>query len=130
MDKKDFILYWKSTAKKDWTAVEHLFKSKDYIHALFFAHLVLEKLCKAHWVKDNKGNHPPRIHNLVRLVELSKLKIEPEDLDFFRQMNDFQIEGRYQDYKDNLYRIYKKAQTNKILLRVDKLRKCLLEQLP
>jgi HEPN domain-containing protein len=52
MEKKDYIEYWKSTAEKDWEAVGHLFEKGDYLHALFFAHLVLEKLLKAHHVKS------------------------------------------------------------------------------
>ena len=94
------------------------------------AHLVLEKLCKAHWVKDNAENHPPKIHNLVRLVEQTKLILPEEDLDFLRKMNDFQIEGRYPDYKDNLYRIYKSAQTQVIINKSNTIRECLLKGLP
>ena len=130
MTKKEYIEYWKNTANKDWIAVQNMFNSKDYVWALFASHLVLEKLCKAHWVKDNIGNHPPRIHNLVRLVEQTKLVLAPEDLDFLRKMNDFQIEGRYPDYKDKLYLSYKSAQTKVILNRSNTIRKCLLKGLP
>jgi hypothetical protein len=49
MEKKDYIEYWKSTAEKDWEAVGHLFEKGDYLHA---AHLVLEKLLKAHHLKS------------------------------------------------------------------------------
>ncbi len=129
MNKKEYIEHWMMTAERDWKAVKNMFKSKDYIHALFFAHLVLEKLCKANWIKDTAGNHPPRIHNLVRLAEEIKFNFTDEDLDFMRRMNDFHLEGRYSDYKDDLYRSYKQVQTDKILKEVNRLRKCLLEKL-
>ena len=44
MTKKEHINYWKSTSEKDWKAVQDLFRTKHYVHALFWSHLVLEKL--------------------------------------------------------------------------------------
>ena len=117
LSKQGHIEHWQKTAVRDWKAVKQLYEGKSYINALFFAHLVLEKLCKAHWIKYNTGNHPPRIHNLVRIVEQTDLKFTDEELDFLRKMNDFQMEGRYPDYKDTLYRVYKAVQTQKYLNR-------------
>jgi HEPN domain-containing protein len=50
MTKQEHIDYWVNTAAEDWDTVEVLFNGKKYLHALFWAHLVLEKLAKAHWV--------------------------------------------------------------------------------
>ena len=58
MNKSDYIEYWRLTAGKDWEAAGHLFEKGDYLHSLFFAHLVLEKLLKAHFVKTM----PPIFH--------------------------------------------------------------------
>jgi len=129
VEKKDYILYWKNTAARDWTFAGQSVRLKQYAYALFFAHLVLEKLCKAHWVKDNKGNHPPKIHNLVRLIEQSALNFSEEEMEFFRKMNQFQLEGRYPDYRQTLYRNYKSAETAAIFKEVKRLRKCLLKEL-
>jgi HEPN domain-containing protein len=71
-DKKDHIAYWADTAKKDWKAVNDLYLGKNYAQALFFAHLVLEKLLKAHWVKDNDENTPPKTHNLIAILSKTK----------------------------------------------------------
>ena len=129
LTKKEHIEYWKATSEKDWKATQDLFRTKHYIHALFWSHLVLEKFCKAHWVKDNIGNHPPRIHNLVRLIEQTHLKFSDEEMDFLRRMNDFQLEGRYPDYQNTLYHFYKSAETKKILKRVNLIREYLLKKL-
>ncbi len=59
MNKQDYIQYWKASAEKDWRRVNLLFKNRDFVFALFCAHLTLEKLLKAHWVKDNNENYPP-----------------------------------------------------------------------
>ena len=106
-----------------------MYSVKTYVHALFFAHLVLEKLCKAHWAKDNSGNHPPKLHNLLNIIAQTKLNLSESDKDFLAIMNQFQLEGRYPDYKFELHRKYKAAQTKKILSQVDILRKCLLKKL-
>jgi len=66
MTKQEHISWWKLTASKDWEAVDSLLKGKNYVQALFWAHLVLEKLLKAHWIKDNKEDNPPKTHNLIK----------------------------------------------------------------
>ena len=129
MTKQEHIDYWKVSAERDWKFVQQTFKIKQYVYALFFAHLVLEKLCKAHWVKDNKTNTPPRIHNLVRSVEQSELKLTEENINFLRKLNDFQLEGRYPDYKQKIFRAYKFYNTQPILKKVNHLRLCLLKEL-
>jgi HEPN domain-containing protein len=75
MTKQDHIDYWKKTSDSDWRACQHLFEKEDYLQSLFFAHLVLEKLLKAHWVKDNDDNIPPRIHRLKSLKERTELEL-------------------------------------------------------
>jgi len=66
------------TAATDWKAVNQLYSGKCYTHSLFWAHLVLEKLLKAHWIKDNESNTPPKIHNLLYLADKTKLSISQE----------------------------------------------------
>lgn len=129
LTKQDFIKYWKDSSADDWKAVQQLFNGRNYVQALFFAHLVLEKLAKAHWVKDNTGNHPPRIHNLVAIIKHTKTVLPEEDLQFLAAMNDFQLEGRYPDYTNKLHKIYKSKTTNELLEKVNTLRKCLLKNL-
>ena len=65
MSKEQYIKYWLDTAQYDWTGVEDAFNAKRYIHCLFWAHLTLEKLAKAHWVKTHIDNIPPKVHNVV-----------------------------------------------------------------
>ncbi|MCX6270622.1 MAG: HEPN domain-containing protein [Bacteroidetes bacterium] len=69
MTKEEHIKYWISIAEKDWKVVRNLYKSKDYVYCLFFAHLVVEKLSKAIWIKFKEENHPPRLHNIVYILE-------------------------------------------------------------
>jgi HEPN domain-containing protein len=123
VEKKDYILYWKATAADDWKRVNLLFKNRDYIFALFCAHLTLEKLIKAHWVKDNVGNFPPKIHNLNKLAAQTKLSLTDEELIFCADMNKFQIEGRYPDYVSDIYKIVNSKYTANYLKQCQKLRR-------
>jgi len=130
MTKQDYIEYWKEAAEKDWVVVVNLFGKANYPHSLFFAHLVLEKLLKAHFVKDNNTNHPPRTHNLIRLSSLTNLVISAEDLLLLDRMNDFQMEGRYPDYQFMIFKICDQPYTETVLEAVETLRLWLLNQLP
>ena len=40
---------------------------------------------------------PPRIHNLIRLAKLARLKLEEERKGFIREFGVYQLEGRYPD---------------------------------
>jgi HEPN domain-containing protein len=94
LTKEDHISFWQKSAEQDKDTMNYLFTGKKYVHALFFAHLMMEKLLKAHWVKDNKGNYPPKIHNLNIIHAQTKLLLTEEELNFCADMNKFQMEGR------------------------------------
>jgi len=47
---------------------------------------------------------PPKIHNLVRLAELSKVEIDDEQKFLLDKINDFNIQTRYPDYKLEFYK--------------------------
>ena len=129
MTKQEHIDYWVKAAENDWATVQNIFKAKEYIFALFLAHLVLEKLLKAHWVKDNAENTPPKIHHLVYLANKTNLSFKEEETNFFNLINQFQLEGRYPDYKFELIKKYKATETKTILTTVNIIRICLLKNL-
>jgi len=130
MTKSDYIQFWKTSAEKDWEVAESLFEKGKNPQSLFFGHLVLEKLLKSHWVKDNPTDYPPRIHNLVRLAGNTNLNFAPDDLLFFDKMNDYQMEGRYPDYHFTIYKICTPKFTEEILNNVKRLKEWLTNQLP
>ena len=94
VDISEQIRYWKTGAQEDWEAAGVLVESGKIRQGLFFAHLALEKLLKAH-VCRQRQEIAPRIHNLVRLAERAGLEVEDEILDTLAVMNEFNIEGRY-----------------------------------
>ncbi len=96
MDVKKQIAYWHDGAAEDIEAAQVLIEKRKLRHGLFFAHLALEKMLKAHVVHATQ-DIPPRIHNLVRLAQLSGLALTTEQKDFLRQFNIYNLEGRYPD---------------------------------
>lgn len=130
MDKQEHISFWVNSAKSDWKIAQKLFRSKDYLYALFFAHLVLEKLCKAHWINDNAENVPPKNHNLNKLVAQTKLELTEDELVFLAEMNRFQLEGRYQDYVSEKRSVVNQKITSEYFNRCKQIQKKLLALLP
>ena len=82
-------------AKQDFGVSEALGAAGYYAHSLFFGHLVLEKLCKALWMKHKKSNNYPFIHNLIRLIKETNVILTNEQIQFYSDMNLFQAKGRY-----------------------------------
>ena len=75
-----------------------LLRNRKYRHGLFFAHLGIEKILKAHVTKVTE-NIPPKTHNLFRLIEIAGLKLSDDYLKFLRYFTIFQVEGRYPEHK-------------------------------
>lgn len=128
-DKLKHINYWKTTAIDDVETVDFLLAAKKYVQALFFTHLFIEKIIKAHWVKDNVENVPPKTHNLVYLHQNTNLNLGENDTDFLQQLNAYQIEGRYPDYLSSLHKTTQKEDAETIIIESKQLFKCLIEKL-
>lgn len=96
MDLAKQIEYWRSGASEDWEVATELINSGRTRHGLFFAHLALEKLLKAH-VCRTLGDLAPRIHTLLRLVERTDLAVSEQQRLFLARFDQYQLEGRYPD---------------------------------
>lgn len=129
MNKEEHILYWRNQVEDDFDCSLVLCQSGHYAQSLFWAHLALEKLCKALWVKTNQNNSPPLIHNLLRIVTLTNEKFTDEQLTFLADMNTFQIKGRYPDYAESLEITVKKDVCELYLEKTKQMIICLQEKL-
>jgi HEPN domain-containing protein len=129
MTKQDYINFWIEQSKDDWTAVDTLFKGENYLQSLFFAHLVIEKLCKSLWIKYNEENVPPRTHNLIQLLTSTPIDLSDDKKELMLSINRFQLEGRYPDYLTKMHNICDEKFTVSMLDSTNKLRLWLLEKL-
>lgn len=110
--------YWLDSAEHDLDTANTLFSSGKYDWCLFICHLVLEKLIKAFYVKNNHNKIPTKTHNLVRLVQLVQVKLEEKHLLFLDEVNDFNMEVRYPEYKNEFYKTCTKDFTGTYFIKV------------
>jgi len=96
MDVEKEVVYWRDGAVKDLQFADRLIvrEEEEVLYCFFFLHLTLEKVFKAHIVKQTK-NLPPKIHNLLVLAEMGKVELSQEQVDFCGRINLYNIEARY-----------------------------------
>ena len=103
MENEKLVKHWIDSAEIDRKAMKHLFGKKDFHWSLFMGHLVIEKLLKALYIKEN-NEQPPFIHNLSRIVQKTKIEISEGKLDILDTITTFNIRARYDDYKQLFYK--------------------------
>jgi len=121
MTKEEHIKHWLESAEHDLDTSNTLFEAGKYDWALFLGHLVLEKALKAIYVQNNENKIPPKLHNLVRLAEVSSVQLEKEKKIIFDKINDFNIEVRYPEYKNEFYKICTKEFAEEKILQIKEL---------
>ena len=104
MTKDEHINYWRESARHDLESADGIFESTRYDWSLFIGHIALEKILKAIFVHKHDNKIPPKIHNLVRLAELSEIQLDEAQRFLLDKINDFNIQTRYPDYKMELYK--------------------------
>lgn len=129
MTKEEHIKYWLDSAEHDLETSNALLDVGKYDWSLFLGHLVLEKVLKAIYVKNNENKIPPKVHNLVRLSEMSLIKLDDEKKIILDQINDFNIEVRYPEYKNEFYKTCTKDYAEKHLKNIKELYQWLKSQL-
>ena len=86
--------YWKITALSDFETAEILIEKDKFLHGLFFCHLAIEKVLKAHFVKATK-NLAPKTHDLIYLAKKTDIKLDEKHKNLLTVLMRYQLEGRY-----------------------------------
>lgn len=129
MTKEEHIKYWKESSLHDLESAESMFEAQKYDWCLFIGHLVLEKIIKAIFVDRNDSNIPPKIHNLVRLAELSQIELTDQQKFSLDKITDFNIQTRYPDYKLKFYEKCTQEYTNEFFNKIKEMHGWLNSQL-
>ncbi len=129
MGKQEHIDYWKQISEMDWHRAELMLKQKDYVFALFCLHMSMEKLIKALWVKENKDNFPPRLHNLITLISDTSYNPSGPEAHIIEELNRYQLEGRYPDYKRMIYKYTQAKFAKNIFSKIKTIKACLLKKI-
>jgi len=120
--------YWLDSSDEDFETMNVLFESKRHTWTLFIGHLMIEKLLKAYFVQTKK-THPPFIHNLIRLSELSNLPISEEQKIDLATITAFNINARYDDYKRSFMKKCTPEFTQHWVKKLKELRGWIIEQI-
>lgn len=103
-DASKMISYWIESSDKDFKTMLDLFQTKNNNWSLFMGHLVIEKLLKALFIK-NTNEFPPLIHDLRRIAEKATIELNNDNLIILESITRFNINARYDDYKQSFYRL-------------------------
>lgn len=101
MELKEKIDFWQQRAKEDFQVAEQQLDLKNFVWCLFFCHLALEKALKARVMATTKAE-PPYLHDLLVLAQLAKLDLNEKVIADLRTITSFNLETRYEDYKQRL----------------------------
>lgn len=127
MTKSEIINYWLSSSRKDYRAMNSLFKNGHYIWSLFLGHLILEKLLKAIYAKEVDTN-TPYTHDLIKIADKAGLTLTETQKDLLDEITTFNIKARYPDYKGRFYKKATKIFTEEYILKIKEFRRWLIKK--
>ena len=112
IEKEKLVKHWLESADNDYKTMLDLFGTKNYHWALFMGHLVIEKSLKALCV-SKVGEFPPMIHDLRRIAEKAGLELSSEKVNSLDAITRFNINARYDDYKQSFFKLCTEDFTNR-----------------
>jgi len=105
MDKNEKIKYWLDLADYDIETAKVNLSGKRFLYVGFMCHQTIEKALKSVVTKIT-DDVPPKVHNLLLLAEKALLYdiMNEEQLDLIRELNPINIEARYPEYKNKIFK--------------------------
>ena len=129
MNSVDLMEYWFKSADEDYDTMLYMKAGKKNTWCLFMGHLVIEKLLKGLYAKNNPNNPiAPKIHNLILLSQKANLEVPNEIREKIQIINTFNISARYDDYKRTFDEKCTDEYTREQVKNVEEVRKWLKEQ--
>lgn len=104
MDNIDLMNYWIESSNEDYNVMLDLKEKNRNTYCLFFGQMVIEKLLKALYAKNNKGApYAPKTHDLLYLAEKLNIELTEEQEITLNEITTFNLSTRYDDYKRAFY---------------------------
>jgi len=129
MDNIDLMQYWFESADEDYDTMLYMKAGKKNTWCLFMGHLVIEKLLKGLYAKNNVDDPiAPKIHNLILLSQKANLEVPTEIREKIQTINTFNISARYDDYKRSFDEKCTDDYTSEQVKNIEEVRKWLKEQ--
>lgn len=102
MDSVNLIEYWVKSSDNDYDTMKIMYQNKKNTWSLFIGHLVIEKLLKGLYAKNNEDSpYAIKSHNLLQLAEKCNLELTDEQVEKLQIITQFNISARYDDYKES-----------------------------
>lgn len=129
MNNMDLMTFWFESSDEDYEVMQVLYNNKKNSWCLFLGHLVIEKLLKGLYAKNNTENPiAPKIHNLILLSQKSNLEVPEHIRKKIQVINTFNISARYDDYKKSFEEKCTNEYTTEQIKNIEEVRKWLKEQ--
>jgi len=105
---------WYLQADYDFDTAEAMYKSGRYLYTVFMCHLCIEKALKGLMTKSLKIT-PPKVHNLVYLVDKIDLTLSEEHKNFVLYLNHTSLPTRYPEDLNRMMKLYNKEKAKDYL---------------
>ena len=130
MTKEEKITYWVELSDYDLETAEAMFETKRYLYVAFMCHQVIEKIFKACYSKLEEET-PPYTHKLIYLAQHGEFYdlLSEEQVDFVLEIEPFNIETRYPEYKERLMRRLTASYCERLLKQTKAIQQWTKEQL-
>lgn len=112
----DKVSYWIEIADYDLETAEAMFSTQRWLYVAFMCHQSIEKTLKAYWC-STMTEDPPYTHNHMRLADGCGLydKMSEEQKDFLDTITNYNIEARYPEDKEALFRTLTKPACRQLI---------------
>lgn len=129
MNNIDLMNFWIESAEEDYETMQVLYNNKRNAWCLFVGHLVIEKILKGLYAKNNIENPiAPKIHNLILLSQKANLEVPNSIREKIQIINTFNIGARYDDYKKSFNEKCTDDYTKEQIKNIKEVKKWLKEQ--
>lgn len=105
---------WFKQAEYDMGVADWMFAGGKNMYAIFMCHLAIEKGLKGLYARRLAGM-PPRVHNLIYLIEKLNLRMPANLYDMVFALNRVSIPTRYPDDLEKLLKSYSRQRTLEML---------------
>ena len=115
---------WLDMVEYDLATAKQMLKTGRFVYVIFMCHLAIEKALKA-IVCEETNKVPPKTHDLIYLINLGKVVLPGDLLDFVGVINNAGIVARYPEDLSKLISSYPKEITQKYLDKTLEVIKCI-----
>ena len=100
MNNIDLMNFWMESANEDYDTMLYMKAGKKNTWCLFMGQMVIEKLLKAVYAKNNvSAPYAPKSHDLMYLAQKNNLIVTETQQLYLNEITRFNLNSIYDDYK-------------------------------